>query len=89
MYAPRRFSGAISAMCADMAGKSIISPNVQMTTVAMTPLGDAMTPREPKPIANSMHPIMSDRAFGQCAVAVTIGTSSATISNVLMVNSIP
>jgi len=33
--------------------------------------------------------MISDRRFGQCAVAVMIGTSSPTISNVLIVNSIP
>jgi len=31
----------------------------------------------------------SERRFGQCAVAVMIGTSSPTISNVLIVNNIP
>jgi hypothetical protein len=76
-------------MCADIAGKRSISPKVQTTTVAITPTGDAISPSAPNPIANRKHPMISDRRFGQCAVAVTIGTSSATISSVLIVNSIP
>jgi len=72
-----------------MAGKRSISPNVQTTTVAITPAGDTITPRAPNPIANRRHPMISDLRFGQCAVAVIIGTSSPTISNVLIVNNIP
>jgi hypothetical protein len=79
----------MSAKCADNAGKSIISPNVQTTTVAITPDALEITPSAPKPIANNMHPIMIDRIFDQCAVAPLSGTSSATINRVLMVKSIP
>jgi len=72
-----------------MAGKRSISPTVQTTTVAITPVGDAISPSAPNPIANRRHPMISDRRFGQRAVAVMIGTSSPTISNVLIVNNIP
>jgi hypothetical protein len=65
MYAPRRLSGAISARCAAIAGKSNISPKVQTTTVAMTPAGDAITASAPNPTAKSRHPTMSERVAGQ------------------------
>jgi len=40
-------------------------------------------------MANSAQPSISAHAFGQCAVALLSGTSSATINSVLTVNNVP
>jgi len=79
----------MSPKCAAIAGKSSISPKVHTTTVTSTPVAELTMARAPNPIANNRQPEISDHTFGQWAVAWLRGTSSATISRVLMVNSVP